>query len=784
MALDLLKMLRCMKVEYLNLFLSQESIPEGVNGVYIKLEGMTIEKKERRRAYLQSIVNRLNRKRIDCCVAPRNMQGNFDIVAINESAESIKPKISHLQKLGPRLVAVKTLDVSVISASWQNRLRTHLESHGFLKIGDRYILEKDIRDGSDQFKDSFRIQTKLHQGKPGVYIDPRAKIMTPLDEGLIDKAEIKGDESDIRVRVLPRWMGGILVGRSGFKADDREYPIGNKSYKTSLYWKIKNGIAFVRPDEEMLDVFVPAFDKTIAYPKSCVFSEFKRGTSLPPNLKKSPNQRIRESQDFIRAHLSNISFAGMRIQLSGPQSYEDLGYRKHSYPSSNEMMVNVGRNNTCSVRNLHRGLKASGPYAGNIDGKYIVIHSGRASEAKRAMRYLENIYKDLGLGILTRYTGIGEEGIIHTGGPSSTDFTSTIIDLRSDIEAIGEKILAITVIPSKFAADVYYRARDKLFERLFGSRPVPVQGISENSVEILASGEYGNYPIAVNTAAQCYVKLGGTGSAVWVLDEAADKNIPGLEAGSSCYAYHDVSRRAKMKASATAYSAMTDSYGRYIATGSKPIGGEKLTPEGFHDILVELIQKVSAFSKKFNIKDPHKKFNFKRLVFAKDGFIRYDEAEMMERVILEGIPEEGKSPISELLKKIPLLPDELVIDIVSVNKSPNKRVVSGWNGNYKNVPEGTAISYNGNTGLLISSFVTMGTAQPIEIKLHGHYCINMDDIGKPHISEIMDEYYRMTYLDWASVFKQGKYSLPQILTQNLGENISAGVTVPEDMVLL
>lgn len=42
----------------------------------------------------------------------------------------------------------------------------------------------------------------------------------------------------------------------------------------------------------------------------------------------------------------------------------------------------------------------------------------------------------------------------------------------------------------------------------------------------------------------------------------------------------------------------------------------------------------------------------------------------------------------------------------------------------------------------------------------------------------------MTFLDWASVLKQGKYALPQIMTQNLGENISADVMVPEDMVLL
>lgn len=38
--------------------------------------------------------------------------------------------------------------------------------------------------------------------------------------------------------------------------------------------------------------------------------------------------------------------------------------------------------------------------------------------------------------------------------------------------------------------------------------------------------------------------------------------------------------------------------------------------------------------------------------------------------------------------------------------------------------------------------------------------------------------------DWASLFRQGKYALPQILTQNLGENISAGILVPDDMIPL
>ena len=52
------------------------------------------------------------------------------------------------------------------------------------------------------------------------------------------------------------------------------------------------------------------------------------------------------------------------------------------------------------------------------------------------------------------------------------------------------------------------------------------------------------------------------------------------------------------------------------------------------------------------------------------------------------------------------------------------------------------------------------------------------------IDGIMEEYYRLTSLNWSSLFKQGKYVLPQILTQKVGENIFAGVRVPDDMNLL
>lgn len=39
-------------------------------------------------------------------------------------------------------------------------------------------------------------------------------------------------------------------------------------------------------------------------------------------------------------------------------------------------------------------------------------------------------------------------------------------------------------------------------------------------------------------------------------------------------------------------------------------------------------------------------------------------------------------------------------------------------------------------------------------------------------------------LNGASIFKQGKYALPQILTQNIGGNLSAGIKTPENMPMI
>src|SRR5439155_19403124 len=288
-----------------------------------------------------------------------------------------------------------------------------------------------------------------------------------------------------------------------------------------------------------------------------------------------------------------------------------------------------------------------------------------------------------------------------------------------DLDKASERLLAFLVLPGRHASDVYYKGRDALFEQLFGTTPLPVQGVEDASLFKIADGGQQAYPSSVNLASQAYVKIGGTGAAVWTLAEAADSAIPGIPPGSTCYAYHDVSRRPKMKASATAYSAMTDAYGRYIATGTKPVGGEALTPGVFHDILIDLLRKIAFFSNRYG-SGRGKPFSFQRLAFARDGPISEEQAEMMETVILAGVPEEQKEPIRPLLERIPTFPKSLVIDIISVNKSPNKRLFSREDEMRINVPEGTAVAYDDHKGLLVSCPAFKGTAQPLEVAIWKH----------------------------------------------------------------
>lgn len=764
---------------YLNVYQSGEQF-ENVPGYGVTFNALPVEEKTERRSYQQSIVSTLCGDGIDATVAPRNDQSDIIVVGSDETLPSTI--FSRYDDFRPDVTERQGLDSYVLGQAWKDFTRTHLLDNGFFKIGNRYVRASDIFEKDSEYKDAYRIQADFVNGRPTLFVDSRTRIMNTLTEDLIDKAEREGEESEVSVQLLPWWKQGFLVGRTGTKAGDNEFTYRGRDYTTPEYWERRHGIEFVDDDEELVDVYVPDFDNTAAYPFSCVFKSFERGTSLPSDLRKGPGQRVQESERLVSSQFTNIEFAGSRLEFGGPVSTEHLGYRSVSFDRVFDFEVALGGGNTASVNNLHKSLKNYGPYAGKMNGKYVVIAPEDSPAVREGFDELENIYNQLNLGKLERETSIGDDGIVSVEGVYDTDYTSTITNIRSELDAVKEDFLAFVVLPGENASNVYYKARGKLFERLFGNNSIPAQAIQFKNVVKLANDN--GYFIGVNTAAQSYVKLGRIGSAVWVLDEPADSHIPGVEPGSTCYAYHDVSRRPKKKASATAYSAMTDSYGRYIATGTKPTGGEELTPLVFHEVMVELLQKVSAFNRRFASEDEHKQFEFRRLLFAKDGYISWKEEQMMRDVLRNGVPDEGKRPLAQILDETDMLPENLVIDVIGVNKSPNKRVFEKSAASFENVREGTAVTYDDEEGLLVSFKPDQGTAQPMEISRKDHLCLNQDDTPAPTAEQLLKEYYHMSYLNWSSVFKQGKYALPQILTQNLGENLSAGIETPENMAVI
>lgn len=765
--------------KFLNGFRSKQAFKDQITGCGVKFSNLAIDDKTKRRTFLQSIASSLSKLGYDVSVGPLDMD-SFDLIILStdfSSAETLMKK--RYPNLNPIVSALEKVHPSFVLSAWRNKIRSHLSSHGYLKIGQQYVPESEIVNNKKEYKDSFKIEGEIIDDYPVVWIDYKTKIMIPLTIDDTKKVTILGDQSDIAVRVLPRWNYGILVGKTGKLAQDESFPHNNRTLTTTDYWKYKHGIEFVKNADEMVSVLIPDFQRTLPYPVSCVFKEFNSDI-LPSSLKKVPQERVRLTSDFVQQKMNGITFLNRRIEFEGPMDASSFGYKHSSFPTSGQMKIVVGNGQSSSCFSIHDSLKINGPYAGQVNGRYIIIHHGNKERIANALRYMEYVYNKLHLGTLKIADEVGNHGSIDAGGNSTVDFTSTITKIRSKISS-NEKFLVFLVMPSVYSADIYYKTRGYLFQRVFGEA-FPCQAMGYETIEKIANDDKGKYAIAVNICSQIYVKLGGTGYATWILDEPADSRIPGVVQGTSCYAYHDVSRRVHLKSSATAYSAMTDSYGRYIATGSKPVGGEKLAPSNFYDILFDLVQKISLFSERFS-ENSKLRFNFERLVFAKDGLLRRDEAEMMEAVILNGIPEENKEPMENILKRIYGENRKLVIDLIGVNKNPNKRVF-GFNGGYSNVEEGTAIIYNDKSGLLISAKSLFGTSQPIEISLMKHIVINANDVPVPHISQIMEEYYKLTKLNWASVFKQGKLALPQILTQNLGENLSYGISVPDNMVLL
>jgi hypothetical protein len=154
------------------------------------------------------------------------------------------------------------------------------------------------------------------------------------------------------------------------------------------------------------------------------------------------------------------------------------------------------------------------------------------------------------------------------------------------------------------------------------------------------------------------------------------------------------------------------------------------------------------------------------------------------------VPEEGREPIRELFAKRKDLPQNLAIDIVSVNKSPNRRIFSKFEGSWKNPRRGTYYRKSGEDRCLLVSSQTHKidneetmTVKPLQLELVHHFDVN-SKLPTPNIRAIAQEYYHLTFLDWVSFYQKSKFALPHRITQKTGEFLSAQVNIPKEVVVL
>ncbi len=255
---------------YLNLYSLRIPVPEVVRGYYVRFEKLTMKEQSERRRILQGITRRLNNMGYDASVVTQDLFDQYDIVILNIRRDRILKIISNYNDLRPKIEEVEINRKEILKEAWENKVREYLRKNGFLKIGDRYVSKEDIRKNKDCYKMSYEVQAVFIDAFPSLFIDPRAKIMIPLEKEKIDVASSLRDElrkqikkgeidpsnprlNDIRVRILPKWTVGILLGRTGKKADN-EFDIDGENCKMTDYWKEKYDIDFVKPDDEVATV--------------------------------------------------------------------------------------------------------------------------------------------------------------------------------------------------------------------------------------------------------------------------------------------------------------------------------------------------------------------------------------------------------------------------------------------------------------------------------------------------------------------------------------------------
>lgn len=190
--------------------------------------------------------------------------------------------------------------------------------------------------------------------------------------------------------------------------------------------------------------------------------------------------------------------------------------------------------------------------------------------------------------------------------------------------------------------------------------------------------------------------------------------------------------------------------------------GEALTQETIKDLVFDLTIAGEESLKRFN--EP-----LKRLVFFKDGEIKYNERTIIEK---------GATEICNI--------QNIVVETLSVVKRSIERVYADNDGN---PPVGFYVIFDDKSGLLFSSDVSY-----LKDKFSGEERMPVSPLFISYesivpnsnfsIKSVLKEFFDLTRLHWNSIYFKMKTSLPLKLVQEIGEYSRREIIIPEDLSYL
>ncbi len=771
---------------HVNLWMGQRALQEQAQALIFNLKERAGKTGPERWRVIKGIENILASKGFDAAHVPVKqidaLGGDLVVFGGEDKVPKIKGclKTDNVQLEFARALTLRMGDhACIFQTAWENRVRAELRRAGFIKVGTRVYVDSSEFVSPERTKHAYRVSPCIVHGRPSLWIDAGFRIMIPLK---FQEAMRATEEESIKVRVLPDWKAAFVTGVS-------EKRVGESRNIDIALWR-RRGVP-VEADHRVVIVKFPGNPKPYHYPEICVYREFEYGRKGYAARRLTPDERVSRVLTLLN-RLGKIRFLGFEVvfdTLPASSSAVTLGLGR--FRSQRDFQVLLRKDgedlpvNLLEVRDaLYSGAQ---PYTGKVDGVFGVVAPPEvAGILEKALGKIADTYSKLNFGSLEQRFGIR-----YTEGRGVNDYVEAFNDMISTVtESESARKIIFVILPDvSYEGDIYYAAKDAFFNPAI---PLPlraVEPIQTQCLEVstLRSIVNGNTRICETLAPQIYLKLYGRQAAIWLCKEPADSHIYD-EPGITAYACFDTSRRKKYKSEISVFTAVTDPYGRFIWSDVIQSGGEGLTRASFYKLMEKIARVCKRYSELFPRIEPRLRFELRRIVLYKDGPIKPAERALMREVFEKGIPEDGLEPIPDAMRKRRDLPDSVSIDIVAVNKSPNRRVLVRTEEGWRNPRHGIFIIENPKSGILVSSVPhrwagkELATVQPIQLVKVEHFNVD-SDLEEPTIEGLVKEYFHLKYLNWLSLFQPPKFALPQRITQRTGEYISAQVRIPTGIIV-